>query len=110
MWDIDVDVAPGDPNPETGRNEGGIIVYLVRGETEYVEFCRVRFIRRESQNPKKGFKTTLRAKLEDVVAAKNALNQVDIDIEEAQERLDDLMSRADALREEYFKQANQGDV
>lgn len=111
MWEVDVDVAPGTPDEETGKNEGGVIIYLVRDGRDYVEVCRVRFIRRETANPKKGFKRVLKEKLADAIAAKNALNKVDIDIEEAQDRLDDLLDRAEAARADALaKVKEQGSV
>jgi hypothetical protein len=111
MWDIDIDVAPGNPNEENGKNEGGIIIYLVRDDEDFVEVCRVRFIRRDTANPKKGFRRVLSEKLADANAAKNALNKMDIDIQETKDRLDDLLDRADALRNEALgKVTGQGSV
>jgi hypothetical protein len=109
MWELDIDVAPGVPD-ENGKNEGGIIIYLARDSIDYVEMCRVKFVRRNSKNPKSGFTTVLKKKLAEAVVAKNALNQIDIDIEEAKDRLDDLLERADALRKEALNGRDQGDV
>lgn len=98
MWEIDIDVAPGNPDPGTGKNDGGIIIYLVQDGANYIEMCRVQFIRRNSKNPKTGFIPVLKKKLGEATAAKNALNKIDIDIEEVQDRLDDLIDRAEAAR------------
>jgi hypothetical protein len=103
MWDLDIDVASDVPDEETGKNNGGIIIYLVRDEGEFIEMCRVAFIRREAQNAKKGFKAVLKQKLADAVVAKNALNKVDLDIQETQDMLDDLMDRAEAARNEALE-------
>lgn len=105
MWEVDTEAEPGTPDETTGKNNGGIIIYLARDSQEYIEMCRVRFIRRNSTNPRKGFRKALEEKLRDAQAAVDALNKIDTDLQDAENRLNDLLDRADAEREEILNKA-----
>lgn len=110
IWTVKTKPVPDNPSA-AGKNESGIVVYLVNG-AEKVETARVLFVRRNARNKSVGFKRQLLKELDKAYEAAEVLNDKYTDgvsagakeaqVEEADKKREQFISK---LQEEHNPQA-----
>jgi hypothetical protein len=100
-WEVQTKPVPDNPSAE-GKNESGVVVYLVRG-TERIETSRVLFVRRNAKNKSVGFKRQLLKELDKAYEAVEVLNDSYVDQEHEDSRKAAQIEEADKRREKFIK-------